>query len=340
MSADERPGELVRRAFAEGHITDRRRGRPKRNGDHPDPDDICVDWRTLGEGIEGTGDDYLIDDLWPKGRAISITADVKQGKSTLLFYAGHTLARGIDPWTHQLREPLRVGYLDYEMTQPDLVERLEASGVDPDHLDNFRYVLNPRAHFAPLDTLAGGGTLVGWAMAERLDVLAVDSISKVIGDEENSPDTFSNLARHTTLPLLHRGVSVGFADHLGHQHKTRARGSSAKGADVSVAWVMKRQEANNVRLDHNGITRHAWIPKILDLIYLDDPEAFRRAAEPGYPPGTADLTALLDQADVALNASANEANTALRRTGSRGKRKGDVLAALRYRRNRLHDTAS
>jgi hypothetical protein len=90
--------------------------------------------------------DWIVPDLWPARRAISIVATYKAGKSLLMFYVAACLSRGLDPWTHRPQPPITVGYFDHEMTEDDVHERALDFGFAPDELASFKYYLSPTCH--------------------------------------------------------------------------------------------------------------------------------------------------------------------------------------------------
>ena len=82
----------------------------------------------------------------------------KARKSLLMLYLASCLAVGRCPWTERPTDPVVVAYLDLEMTEDDLLERVEDMGLAPDQLGNLRYFLRPDLH--RLDTPEGGKALL------------------------------------------------------------------------------------------------------------------------------------------------------------------------------------
>ena len=75
-------------------------------------------------------------------------------------------------------EPVVVVYLDLEMTEDDLLDRVEDMGFGPD-LANLRYFLRPDLPL--LDTPEGGRALLD---AHQPAALVIDTFGRVIGGED------------------------------------------------------------------------------------------------------------------------------------------------------------
>ncbi len=295
------------------------------NADLPAP----VDWHALFTRTLDDGDDWLVEDFWPARRAISIVADRKAGKSLLVFYVCCCLARGVDPWTHRPRPAVTIAYWDYEMTEDDIYERATEFGLRPDELDRFRYYLLPTV--PPLDTPEGGRVVLDTLRRDGAKVTVFDTFGRVVNGDEDHADTVRAYYRNTAVYLKAEGIASARLDHTGHSEKTRARGSSSKGDDIDVAWMLKRGDGNGVTLDHHNVTRLRWVPRTLDLTLVEGPpDSYRRAAV-NWPAGTAEVAILLDQLAVPVDAGSRPAGKALRDAGYR-RAQNVVQAAQRHRR--------
>jgi hypothetical protein len=317
------------------------RGRPDEPGeagDGPTPPVRAPSGRLLPQRLDWNelfatpaDPEWLIDYLWPAATHINIHAEVKAGKSILAFYLATCLGRGIDPWTHQPRPPVIVGYLDYEMGRRDVAERVEEMGLVPEQLGNVAYFLSP--DLPPLDTRDGGRDLSALCQKDALEALVIDTIGRCVKGEEETANTWFDFWLHSGAPLKAAGIPVLRLDHVGHTVTNRPRGSSGKEADVDIAWTLKRGDAAAVTLDNHGHHRQSWVPDQLALIYVEEPHTrFGLAAQPGWPAGTAATATDLDRLGVPLDASRREAEAALRATGH-GARHDVVLAALKWRRS-------
>ena len=129
----------------------------------------------------------------------ALYAGAKVGKSFIALQAiaaacipGHT------SWAESVKELITVVYLDYEMTESDLRERLEGFGYGPDDdYTNLRYVKASMAFGADLDTHEGGEALLQYALAVGADLVVVDTMSRAVRGDENDADTVRHFYQAT-----------------------------------------------------------------------------------------------------------------------------------------------
>lgn len=287
-----------------------------------------VDWQTFW-ARDRREEDWLLEPILARGRGHAMWARHKTGKSLVMLWMAVTLAQ---------RHDVVVIYLDYEMGEDDLYERLDAMGFGPESdLARLRYALLPS--LPPLDTAHGAEALlliVDRVQAEHPDahlVVIVDTLGRAVHGEENSADTYRAFHRHTGLRLKQRGITYARADHGGKDATKGQRGSSAKGDDVDVVW--------NLTAGENGLTlkrdaaRMSWIPLQVGLVRLTDPLRFG-IAEHAWPAGTREAAALLDALSVPPGVGDRPAGRALREAGHSAS--NDIVrAAQRYRRSAVHE---
>lgn len=298
----------------------------ERNGEGSAILPVPIEWHELFTKDRAPAD-WLIEGIWPRGRMISLTAPRKARKSLLMLYLAARLAIGRCPWTDRRMEPVRVAYLDYEMTEDDVLERLEDMRLGPDDLANLRYFLHPTLPM--LDTPEGGRALLGVMAAHDPAAIVIDTYSRVVTTRDNTGHETREFYRWSAQHVKARGCSIARLDHTGHGDQTRAAGTAAKGTDVDVGWVIHPGDAHSMSLRHHGLTRMSWVPEKLDLTWTDEPLAFRRAAR-AYIEGTAECAADLDRLGISRNVSGNEAQRLLREAG-RGRNRRVVLDAVSYR---------
>lgn len=283
------------------------------------------DWWT-----SDTGADWLVEPIIPARRATSITSAPKIGKSLLTLEIAAALAAGRAILDRPAGERVHVIYCDLEMSPDDLRERLTDMGYGPgdDLGEHLHYYSLPS--FPPLDTADGGLALSDITQHHRAELVVIDTTSRVIGGEENAADTFANYWRHTGAPLKAAGVAVLRLDHSGHSDPSRARGSSAKAADVDLAWIIEpTDDGIRLRRTHQRI---GWAPEKVTLTRSEDPLRHVLVAG-GWPAGTAEVARLLDDLGVGVDASRRAAQAALKAAGE--SRRNDVVgAAVKYRRTR------
>ncbi|MAT06263.1 MAG: hypothetical protein CL424_14590 [Acidimicrobiaceae bacterium] len=291
---------------------------------------VPVDWHAL---YSRTNDvEWLVEDVWPVGRQLHIHAARKTGKSLLMLHIAASLAAGRDPFSGRRQEPVRVMYLDYEMTEDDLLERLDEMGYGPDDLTHLSYYLFPA--IAPLDTPEGGRALLELVRRDQCAAVVLDTVSRVVEGEENSNDTFRALYRNTGLHLKAEGVALARLDHEGHEGG-RSRGASAKADDVDIVWQLKAIDGGLSLV--RKACRMSYVGEHVDLAKLDDPLRFKRTSD-AWPAGTREKADQLDRLGVPLDASKRAAREAIKTAGEAPGRNEVLLKALAFRRTRLEVT--
>jgi hypothetical protein len=237
---------------------------------------------------------WLIDPIIAKGRNHSLTAPAKEGKSlfTLLLLAAASLGHAV--LGRPAGAPLRTVYIDFEMAEADNQERLSAAGYDQRFTpEAFAYLLHPQ--LAPLDTSAGGSRVLALALQHRADLVVIDTYSRAIEGADDSTDTIKALYRHTIRPLLAKGIAVLRLDHTGHKSKERARGSSGKGDDIDIGWMLtKTDDGFKLKSTH---ARMQWVPDTVNLKLRTDPLKLE-LVQGGWPHGTKDAADKLTSAGV------------------------------------------
>jgi hypothetical protein len=298
----------------------------------PQPSTLdVVDWpRFWSRDRSGA---FLVEPLIPRGRQIGLYGPAKVGKSELAQYLAAGFAAGRD-LNGDATEPGVVLYLDFEMSEDDLEERLRDFGYGPDS-DLSRLVYAQHPPLPPLDTRAGGLAVAAEIDAVGADLLIIDTLSKVVEGEENSADTYRRFAQHTGSLLRQRHCSLLRIDHAGKDIGKGARGSSAKADDLDAVYRMSRGDAGTVRLDLTH-QRIGWIEPA-NLTRTEDATGiqYRVTQSQIWPAGTTTTAAILDDLGAPTNIGGNHAEQLLRDNGHPTRRK-TALAAARYRRNGNH----
>ena len=276
---------------------------------------------------------FLVEPLVPRGRQVGLYGPAKVGKSELAQYLAAGIAAGTD-LNGDATEPGVVLYLDFEMTEDDLDERLRDFGYGPDS-DLSRLVYAQHPTLPPLDTQAGGLALATEIDGVGADLVVIDTLSKVVEGEENAADTYRRFAQHTGSLLRQRQCSLLRIDHSGKDLTKGARGSSAKADDLDAVFRMSRGDAGTVRLDLTH-QRIGWIEPV-NLTRTEDATGihYRVTQSQTWPEGTTTTAAFLDQLDAPTTIGGNQAERLLRENGRPTRRKV-ALAAARYRQNGNH----
>jgi RecA-family ATPase len=90
-----------------------------------------IDWSTFRD-TERTRENWLVEPLLPRGRAIATYSPAKSGKSLLSLDIAARLASGQRALDQSGGPPVSVVYLDLEMTAGDLHERLSDMSYGPE----------------------------------------------------------------------------------------------------------------------------------------------------------------------------------------------------------------
>jgi AAA domain len=293
----------------------------EKTGDH-----VFIDWSTFWDRDRSEAE-WVYPDVLARGRGHALYAVHKTGKSLLMLYLAAEIATG--------PEPSVVVYLDYEMTEVDVFDRLDDMGYGPDtDFSRLRYALLPT--LPPLDTAAGAEALtelvdgVQSEWPEHHVVVVIDTISRAVRGKENDADTFRDFYFHTGIRLKRRGITWARLDHGGKSPEQGQRGSSSKGDDVDVVWKLTKTQ-NGVTL-HRELSRMEWVPENVVLGRFDDPLRYLRLAG-DWPDGTGETANILSRLGVPLDASTRVAQKALK-DADEGRRRAVVSAALQWRREK------
>ncbi|WP_430332712.1 AAA family ATPase [Rhodococcus sp. ACT016] len=254
---------------------------PKRN-DEPETDDTLnideddrrllglLDFEALLSG-EQEPNVWLVPGLIQRGLLYQLVAAPKTGKSLLVLELAHRVAAGLDGLTGaELPEgdaspdgPASVLYLDAENSPKIVGDRLREMGVEPASLARLHYASFPA--LAPLDSERGAGDLLALARHVDAQLVVLDTVSRFVSGNENDAQTYLDLYRLTLAPLKREGRAVIRIDHTGKDAALGARGSSAKGGDVDVSWILtKGQTPARVKLTREFDRTHSH-PDVIDL---------------------------------------------------------------------------
>jgi KaiC/GvpD/RAD55 family RecA-like ATPase len=315
-------GEMLRAALDEAMAA----RRPA--GDDQGDTLAYIDWEHFW-ATDHTEEEWLFQDVIALGRAHAVYAKHGVGKSLFTTYLAARMAT---------EGKAVVQYLDFEMTEADLWERLSDMGYSSkDDLSRLHYALLPS--LPPLDTQAGADALltaVGSLLEEHRGdpvITVVDTMSRAIVGEENSADTFRNFYRYSGLGLKQRGVTWMRLDHAGKDRQQGQRGSSSKGDDVDIVWRLSRTD-NGIRLDREK-ARMSWVPETTTFGRFEGPLRYLPVVR-DWPDGTASLANLLDRLGLPLDASSRACQEKLREIDE-GRQNTLICAALRWRRERAEE---
>ena len=288
-----------------------------------------IDWATFWLA-DHQDEDWLVEPILPRHRSIAMYSPAKAGKSLLTLDVAARLATGQRVLDSRPAAPLNVMYLDLEMTEGDLYERLSEMGYGPEaDLSHLFYYLLPS--LPPLDTEAGGTAVRDLARKHEADLVIIDTTSRVLSGGENDSDTLRAFYMHTGLPLKADGRTVWRLDHAGKALERGQRGTSAKNDDVDLVWELMAGDLGtvNLRATHR---RQSWVPEHVNLTRIEGPLRHERAIE-AWQPGTNEYADHLDRLDAPLEIATRKAAAMLREHGVKV-RNAVVADAVKYRRMR------
>ncbi|WP_461249353.1 AAA family ATPase, partial [Streptococcus uberis] len=239
-------------------------------------DNILINWQDFWNQ-SFPAEDWLIEPIIPRNQLVVIFAPGGTGKSLLALYIAAALATGKEIFAEP-KPPTSVLYMDYEMSQAVLYERLTAMGYGKDtDLSRLHYASLPP--IGSLDKPEGAKQICDLARACQAELVIIDTFARAVEGAENDADTVRNFYRWTAMNLKQEGRSLMRIDHAGKDLKKGARGTSAKNDDVDLVWQMTKVDGRLVLLRQKH--RHTWIPERINLIIHDQHKMFTQDIQGG-----------------------------------------------------------
>lgn len=288
-----------------------------------------IDWPAFWE-LDHSAQEWVMWPMVPAGRAVALFAPAKAGKSTVTLAAAAAAACGQPIYGSRQSEPVHVLYLDFEMTEADIWERLIELGYGAESdMSHLHYSLLPSIY--PLDTAKGAAQVVELAEAVGARLVVIDTFSRAVEGDENDADTSRGFYRFTGMALKVRGIACLRTDHAGKEVDRGQRGSSAKNDDVDVVWSLERADGG-VLLKRTH-SRVGWVPEQIELQQVEHDDGrvvYRIADRRQFPEGIEVLAILMDKLQIPMKSSSREAARALREAGEPA-RNAKILLAQSYR---------
>jgi hypothetical protein len=239
-------------------------------------DNILINWTDFWNQ-SFPAEDWLIEPIIPRNQLVVIFAPGGTGKSLLALYIAAALATGKEIFAEP-KPPTNVLYMDYEMSQAVLYERLTAMGYNKDtDLTRLHYASLPP--ISSLDKPEGAKQICDLARACQAELVIIDTFARAVEGAENDADTVRNFYRWTAINLKQEGRSLMRIDHAGKDLKKGARGTSAKNDDVDLVWQMTKVDGRLVMIRQKH--RHTWIPERINLIIHDQHKMFTQDIQGG-----------------------------------------------------------
>ena len=289
-------------------------------------------------------EDWLLEPVVAVGRQTAIYSTAKTGKSLLALDIAAAAATGRSVLGYEPRHAIDVVYVDLEMTEADLRERLTDLGYGPDDdLSRLTYYQLPA--LPPLDSELGGEILAAAAQERRASLVVIDTMARAVSGEENSADTYRNFYRCTGRRLKAAGIALLRLDHAGKDGALGQRGSSAKVDDVDIVFRLVQVDPKLLKLSRTH-SRVPWVPMEVSIVRLEEPVLVHRQSEDAVPAGTHDAIVALDELGVpldrdCLNGAGGSAPSRPRTAesgclgGPEGSQEGAVVKVPRFREPQL-----
>lgn len=299
----------------------------------------CIDWDALFAG-NAADPEWLVEPLIPAGgRALLFAAHPKAMKSMLAFWVALGIATGRRILDGGTTSTARVIYLDAEMSEADVGDRVRDLGYGPEHAEalkaNLCYLLGPRR---PLDTADGAADLLAAVAAWQPGLVVIDTWRRLNQGDENDANSINAFYALTIAPLKDAGVTTITLHHSGKDDARGARGSSDFNAWPDVVYSLARGDGSlRLRATHSRIP---WVPKELALRIDEDPLSFDVSADvDGWAAAAVELADQLTAWRVPEEAGRDAVRKAMADRGVKA-RNAVIGEALRFRRARSRELNS
>lgn len=290
---------------------------------------VPIDWAAFW-AASSPSEEWVLEPIVAAGRQTAIYSKAKTGKSLIALDMAAAAATGRSVLGQPARLAVPIVYVDLEMTEADLRERLSDLGYGPDDdMSLLSYYQLP--NLPPLDGDLGGDILTSLAIGFQAKAVVIDTMARAVVGEENSSDTYRDFYRFTGRRLKAAGIALLRLDHEGKDGALGQRGSSAKDDDIEVAFRMTVVDASHLKLARTR-SRIPWVPAEVNITRLEEPDLRHIVSDEAVPPGTRTAIDALDRIQVPLDASCAMATKALREAEGHAPRKAVLLAALKFRR--------
>ena len=192
---------------------------------------------------------YIIDQLWPVGANISLTAGYKSGKTSTINNIVKSLVDGLPLFGHfKTAHEGRIGIWNYEVSGNQMRRWLREVNIkNTDQIS----LLNMRGHTWPLSSEYIIKNTIQWLQENNINTWIVDPLARAFvgsGDENSNQDVGTFL---DTLDYIKEQAGVAnllIAAHTGRnaeQGNSRARGASRFDDWVDARWMLTKDKDDN-----------------------------------------------------------------------------------------------
>jgi len=192
---------------------------------------------------------YIIDQLWPVGANISLTAGYKSGKTSTINNIVKSLVDGLPLFGHfKTAHEGRIGIWNYEVSGNQMRRWLREVNIkNTDQIS----LLNMRGHTWPLSSEYIIKNTIQWLQENNINTWIIDPLARAFvgsGDENSNQDVGTFL---DTLDYIKEQAGVAnllIAAHTGRnaeQGNSRARGASRFDDWVDARWMLTKDKDDN-----------------------------------------------------------------------------------------------
>jgi len=192
---------------------------------------------------------YIIDQLWPVGANISLTAGYKSGKTSTINNIVKSLVDDLPLFGHfKTAHEGRIGIWNYEVSGNQMRRWLREVNIkNTDQIS----LLNMRGHTWPLSSEYIIKNTIQWLQENNINTWIVDPLARAFvgsGDENSNQDVGTFL---DTLDYIKEQAGVAnllIAAHTGRnaeQGNSRARGASRFDDWVDARWMLTKDKDDN-----------------------------------------------------------------------------------------------
>lgn len=192
---------------------------------------------------------YIIENLWPTGANISLTATYKAGKTSTINNIIKALADGEYLFGHyQSQHEGNIAYWNYEVSPNQIRTWLREVTINNTHLV---HLLNMRGHTWPISSQYVIDQTIQWLKDRTITTWIIDPLARAFvnsGDENSNQDVGIFL---DTLDYIKDQAGVAnllIAAHTGRnaeQGNSRARGASRFDDWVDARWMISKTDDGN-----------------------------------------------------------------------------------------------
>jgi RecA-family ATPase len=281
---------------------------------------------------------WIASHLVPQGRMVALVGPAKSGKSLLALHCAAAIASG----RHFLGKPTiqsTVLYIDQEnIPLLDIKPRLVDMGYQWEDLEE-HLIYSSYGDFADFNTAKGANQLMDVIREHEVQVVIIDTISRVVGGKENDNDTWNDLHKHLERHLKDEGISLLRIDHTGKDTDKGPRGGSAKLGDVDMTLMMTPGANKTFRLYvENSRMMVNWTKAEIQLIekpILDF--TIREVHKETYEERLQRLITLLDDNGISSNLTVQETRQELKKLGEGAS--NDMVSAVTKKRKTSRTTS-